>query len=76
MVLVLNEEDFNDFKTSFFTLNDIDNARVHRDGENKRYTLQTSFTDLTLSLSKKEYDWTSDLLNLASLSIMCNASMS
>ena len=72
MVLVLNEEDFSDFKTSFFKLNDIETVSIHRDGQMKRYTLQTAYTDLTLSLSKREYDYTSDLLNLAGLSLVYN----
>jgi hypothetical protein len=73
MVLVMTEEDFEDFKFTFFHLNDIETAPLHRDERFKRYTMQTSFKDLTLSLSVREYEWTSDLLNLANLSILCNA---
>jgi len=75
MVLVMTEEDFEDFKFTFFKLNDIETAPLHRDGRFKRYSMQTSFKDLTLSLSLREYEWTSDLLNLASLSIICNANL-
>ena len=75
MVLAFNEEDFNDFKSSFFALNDPENLQLHINGKIKRFTIHTSFTDLTLSLSEKEYEWTSEILNMAYMSMYCEAEM-
>lgn len=67
MVLVLGESDFINFKRSFFELNDKNTLRTHRCGKVKRYTFLTSYSDLTLSLSLREFQMTEDLLNLAEL---------
>ena len=75
MLLSFNEEDFHDFKSSFFALNDFEDLQLHIEGKIRRYILHTSFTDLTLSLSKKEYEWTSEILNMAYLSMYCEAEM-
>ena len=70
IVLVLGQNDFESFRSNFFELNDIETARLHRDGQSKRYTIMTSYTDLTLSLSIREFELTADLLNLAELDFM------
>lgn len=70
IILVLGQNDFMNFKTNFFELNDIGTARLHRNGRAKRYTVLTSYSDLTLSLSLREFELTSDLLNLAELNFM------
>ena len=67
VVLVLGESDFFNFKRSFFELNDVAMVKLHRDGRIKRYSFLTSYSDLTLSLSSKEYHLTEDLLNLAEM---------
>ena len=71
MILVFNEDDFNDFKSSFFGLNNVDDLQLHINGKIQRFTIHTSFTDLTLSLSKREYQWTSEILNMAYMSMYC-----
>lgn len=70
IVLVFGRNDFMNFKSSFFELNDIDMARLHRKGRMKRYTIMTSYSDLTLSLSRREFELTSDLLNMAEVNFL------
>ncbi len=67
LILVLGQSDFINFKSSFFGLNNINTASVHRTGKTTRYSIMTSYSDITLSLSQKEYEMTSDLLNLAEM---------
>ena len=67
IVLVLGESDFANFKLSFFELNDANSTRIHRVGRIERFIFLTSYSDLTLSLSKQEYQLTEDLLNMAEL---------
>ncbi|MCJ8289192.1 MAG: hypothetical protein HRT58_08520 [Crocinitomicaceae bacterium] len=72
VVLVLGESDFANFKRSFFELNDFNSVRVHREGRVKRFTFLTSYSDMTLSLSKQEFHFTEDLLNIAELDAIIN----
>ena len=67
LILVLGQSDFINFKASFFGLNNIHTAAIHRTGKITRYSIMTSYSDITLSLSKKEYEMASDLLNLAEM---------
>lgn len=76
IVLVLGESDFANFKRSFFELNDSNSLRIHRTGRVKRFIFLTSFSDLTLSLSKQEYHLTEDLLNMAELDTMIKDELS
>jgi len=76
VVLVLSKSDFANFKRSFFELNDLASVKLHRAGSIERYTFLTSYSDLTLSLSQKEFRLTSDLLNLAELDQVINNELS
>lgn len=75
VVLTLGKSDFTNFKRCFFELNDPTTVRLHRTGRIKRYSFHTSYSDLTLSLSKKEYRLTVDLLNLAELDNVINGQL-
>lgn len=72
LILVFDQDEFAQFKASFFALNNIDNVRVHRIGRLERYTIMTSYSDLTLSLSKQEFVFTEDLLNVTELDSVIN----
>ncbi|MCH2231282.1 MAG: hypothetical protein MK105_13150 [Crocinitomicaceae bacterium] len=67
LILVLEQSDFVIFKSSFFGLNNISSASIHRADKTTRYSIMTSYPDITLSLSKHEFEMASDLLNLAEI---------
>ncbi|GAB5417652.1 MAG: hypothetical protein Crog4KO_26380 [Crocinitomicaceae bacterium] len=69
VIFTLNRNEFAAFKSDFFKKGGMEKAILHREGSIKRYVFDTAFSDLKLSLSKKEHALTEDLLNIAGLEI-------
>lgn len=69
VILVFERDEFFCFKEDFFTINDLDSVPQHN-LLHKRFLFQTSYDDVLLSLSAKEYEKTCDLLNLGAIHLM------
>ena len=67
VIFTFDRHDFRLFREGFFKSGGVESAQIHREGSIKRYVIETGFSDLKLSLSKKEYAQASDLLNMAEL---------
>lgn len=65
LALSLSRTDFFLFKKNFFELNDLTALRLHKNSKEPRFLFVTSFSDLSLSLSKSEYKLCCDLLQVS-----------